>query len=43
MLDSIYHMTLSLLRNLISAVKILLFCHDVCNIAMEVIIFPENL
>ena len=43
MLDSIYHMTLRLLRNLISAIKTLKFCHHVCNVVMEVIPFPENL
>ena len=43
MLDSIYHMTLRLLWNLISAVKMLSFCHYVRNIVMDVITFPENL
>ena len=39
MLDSIYHMTLRLLCNLISAVKTLYFCHIVCNVVMDVITF----
>ena len=43
MLDSIYHMTLRLLWNLISAVKTLQFCHYVRNIVMDFIAFPENL
>ena len=43
MLDSIYLMTLRLLRNLISAVKTLLYCHYVCDVVMDVITFPENL
>ena len=43
MLDSIYHMTFRLLWNLISAVKALKFCHNVCNIVMDVITFAENL
>ena len=41
MLDSIYHMTLRLLLNLIFAVKTLLFCHYVRSIVMDVITFPE--
>ena len=36
-LDSIYHMTLRLLLNLISAVKTLKFCHCVRNVAMLVV------
>ena len=36
-------MTLRLLRNLISAVKMLLFCHYVSNVVMDVIKFPVNL
>ena len=43
MLDSIYHMTLRLLSNLISAVKTLYFCHYVRNIVMDIITFPVNL
>ena len=38
MLDSIYHMALSL----ISAVKTLYFCHYVFNVVMDVIKFPVN-
>ena len=41
MLDSIYHMTNTL--NLISGVKMLLFCHYVRNVVMDVITFPVNL
>ena len=37
LLDSIYHMTLRLLLNLISGVKKLYFCHYVRNIVMDVI------
>ena len=43
MLDSIYHMALRLLNNLISAEKTLYFCHDVRNVVMDVITFPVNL
>ena len=45
MLDSIYHMTLRLLCNLISYVKKKLkFCHHYArNVIMDVITFPENL
>ena len=43
MIESIYHMTLRLLLNLISAVKTLYFCHYVCNVVMDVITFPVNL
>ena len=43
MLDSIYHMTLTLLCNLISGVKDLRICHYVRNVVMGVITFPENL
>ena len=44
MLDSIYHMTLRLVSNLISAVKTLYFCHYVRNVIINAIItFPENL
>ena len=35
MLDSIYHMVLKLLLNLISGVKDLRFCHYVRNVVME--------
>ena len=41
-LDSIYHMTLRLLLNLISAVKTLWFCHYVRNVVMDIITFPDN-
>ena len=41
MLDSIYHMTLILFLNLISAVKALKFCHYVRNVVMDVITFPR--
>ena len=43
MLDSIYHMTLRLLCNLISAVKTLSFCHYVRNVVMDIKTFPVNL
>ena len=43
MLDSIYHMTLTLIENHISAIKVLQFCHYVSNIVMGLITFPENL
>ena len=43
MLDSIYHMTLTLLRNLISCVKKIRFCHYVRNVIMDIIMFPEKL
>ena len=37
MLESIYHMTLRLLRNLISGVKQIRCCHYVDNVIMDVI------
>ena len=45
MLNSIYHLTLRLLWNLISGVKTLYFCHYsyVRNVVMDVITFPVNL
>ena len=43
MLDSIYHMALRLLYNLIYAEKTLYFCHYVRNVVMDVITFPVNL
>ena len=43
MLDSIYHMTLRLLRNLISGVAKLRLRQYVRNVVMDVITFPENL
>ena len=42
MLDSIYHMALRILRNLISEIKTLSVCHHVRNVVMDVITFPEN-
>ena len=42
-LDSIYHMTLRLLSNLIPAVKTLYFCRYVRNVVIDVIAFPVNL
>ena len=42
MVESIYHMILRLLWNLISAVKTLYFCY-VRNVVMDVITFPVNL
>ena len=43
MLDSIYHMTYTLLWNLIPGTKKLLFCHCARNVIMDVVMFPENL
>ena len=43
MLDSIYHIILRLLLNLISDVKTLWFCHYVCNVVMDVMAFQENM
>ena len=43
MLDSIYHMPLTLLWNLISAVKTLYFYHYIRNVGMDVITYPVNL
>ena len=43
MLDSIYHMTLRLLWNIISGVKTLELRHYVRNVVMDVINFPVNL
>ena len=37
MLDSIYHMTLKLLKTHILGVKTFRFCHTLCTIIMEVI------
>ena len=42
-LYSFHHMTLRLLRSLISDVKTLYFCHYVRIFVMDVITFPENL
>ena len=43
MLDSIYHMTLKLIKNRIFGVKTSRFCHLLRNVIMNVITFPENL
>ena len=43
MLDSIYHITLKLLRKLIPDVKKLQLRHYVRNVDMDVITFPVNL
>ena len=43
MLDSIYHMTLKLLKNRIFDVKTSRFCHLLRNVIMDVIMFPVNL
>ena len=40
-LDSIHHVTLRILFNLISAVKAFLFCHYIRNVGMDVIPFLE--
>ena len=37
MLDSIYHMTLKLLKNCIFGVKMSIFCHLLCNFIMGII------
>ena len=42
MLDSIYHMTLKL-KIAFFCVKTSRFCHLLCNVIMDVIMFPENL
>ena len=39
MLDSIYHMTLELLKNHIFGVKMSKFGHLLCNVIMDVITF----
>ena len=43
MLDSIYHMTLKLIKNRIFGVKTSRFCHHLRNVIMDVITFPINL
>ena len=43
MLDSIYHMTLKLVKDHIFGVKTYRFCHPLCSLIMEVITVPENL
>ena len=42
MLDSIYHMTLRLLLKSHFCRKIVIICHYVRMVAMDVITFPEN-
>ena len=42
MLDSIYHMTLKIIK-IIIGVKTSRFCHLLRNVIMDVITFPENL
>ena len=43
MLDSIYHMILNLIKKkCIIDVKTSRFCHDLRNVIMDVITFPEN-
>ena len=43
MLDSIYHMTLELIKSRILGVKTSRFCYLLPNVIMDVITFPENL
>ena len=43
MLDSIYHMTLKLIKNHIFGVKMSRICHLLRNVIMDIITFPENL
>ena len=43
MLDSIYYMSLKLIKNHIFGVKISRFCHLLRNVIMDVITFLENL
>ena len=43
MLDSIYHMTLNLIKNHIFGLKTSRFCHLLLNVIMDLITFPENL
>ena len=46
MLDSIYHMTVKILKNCMFGVKtsrFSLILHVLCNVVMDVITFPENL
>ena len=42
MIDSIYHITLRILLNLISGVKTLHFCHYVRTVVINAITFPVN-
>ena len=37
MLDSIYHITLKLLKNCFFGLKLSRFCHLLCNVIMDVI------
>ena len=41
MLDSIYHMTLKLIKNCIFGVDMSRFCHLFCNVIMDVITFSK--
>ena len=43
MLDSMYHVTLKLLKKHIFGVKTSRICHLLRNVIMDVITFPENL
>ena len=43
MLDSIYHMTLKLIKYHFFGVKRSRFCHLLRNVIMDIITFPENL
>ena len=43
MLDSIYHMTLRILKNFIFGVKESRFSHILRNVIMDIIMFHENL
>ena len=43
MLDSIYHMTLKILKNCIFGVKTIRTSHILRNVIMDVITFPKNL
>ena len=43
MLDSIYHMTLKLIKKHIFGVKTSRFCHLLRNFILDIITFPENL
>ena len=43
MLDSIYHMTLKLIKNHIFGVKTSRYCHLLRNVIMDIITFSENL
>ena len=43
MLDSIYHMTLKLIKNRIFDVQRSRICHLLRSVIMDVIMYPENL